>query len=43
MCYNTTRTKEEGNKERQRKMKKSFPSGSTQVPKKETGKQQLRF
>ena len=42
-CYSTTRTKEEGNKERQRKMKKSFPSGSTQVPKKETGKQQLRF
>ena len=43
MCYSTTRTKEEGNKEIQRKMKKSFPSGSTQVPKKETGKQQLRF
>ena len=29
--------------ERDKEIKKSFPSGLTQVPKKETGKQQLRF
>ena len=28
--------------ERDKEIKKSFPSGLTQVPKKETGKQQLR-
>ena len=28
---------------RDKEIKKSFPSGLTQVPKKETGKQQLRF
>ena len=41
-CYSTIRTKEEGNRERQRN-KKAFPLWFDLSSKKETGKQQLRF